>query len=323
MYETPITRKRGRPPKVVVPEDNQPNHTADWTEKQIESLLKHCLQTHGTNFLDTKKKEDVTLGWKTVKLDFNLEIGVNNSVAQLKLKFFALKKILATHAAAFQSTGTRKMPKTPNYWEVLHIYFGDHQGLSGLSLGSSEDLFNNPIDDEIANEHEEISPQNDCGSNHHKDANDYADGLSDSSSKRARLWGGPDRPVALKSDSPSLPESRSFSPSRSASYTQARLKNTSKGKVDVGASLASLGSSFEKGIMALATSLKPRSATDPIAVTALLKKQGEAIKLGQRQQEELEGLNSSLGVLTDKMDSFADRIGDSVARALMGILEKD
>jgi hypothetical protein len=95
-----------------------------------------------------------------------------------------------------------------------------------------------------------------------------------------------------------------------------------KGKLDVGESLANLG--FERGLLALASSLKPSgpSASEVTAWKDFSVQQEEAIKLGQKQQEELEGLNSSLGMLGDTMDNLADKIRDSVARALVGILGK-
>jgi hypothetical protein len=288
----------------VVTIDDEPYDTAEWTADQIECLLKHRLQTHADKFIDGRKKEDIILGWNEVKLEFNLGMGINYSVEQLKSKFFGLKKIHAKHNAALQATGNVKLPEAPKHWEVLHSYFGDRQGLSGLSLGSSDSLFNTAIDDDIA----AIGPLDENYSNFFDDTD--ADGLSDTSTKRPRLV--------------SLSESSTSSSSPAPSSTQGRSKKTPKGKLDVGESLASLGSSFERGLLALASSLKPSglSSSEVSALKDLLVQQEEAIRLGQKQQEELEGLNSSLGMLGDKMDNLADKIGDSVARALVGILGK-
>jgi hypothetical protein len=221
MSDYPPKKKRGQPPKVVVPVDDEPHDTADWTATQIECLLKHHLQTHAEKFIDGRKKEDMILGWNEVKLEFNLDMGLNYSVDQIKSKFFALKKLHAKHNAALQATGNVKPPETPNHWEVLHSYLGDRQGLCGLSLGSSDSLFNTEIYDE-----RDPLDENDS---HFFDESD-TDGLSVPSTKRRRLI---QSLSPSNSDPPTLSESNTSTSSPAHSSKQGPSNKALKGKADV------------------------------------------------------------------------------------------
>lgn len=272
-------------------EEGSSQPQAKWTKETIVALMRYRLQVHRSGFLEAKNKAKITHTWNLICQQINEDHKTNYTMLQCKSKMQILQKSYRDLMNAEKETGNKPCPPKPEYWEEMLCFFGDRDGLSGQSIINSNELQEFPHNisqetpDTMVDLEEEIGKKN---SSENLDENQDLSTLSsrEPTADTSAEHGEDFETLNSVRKKQKTNQTMQNTPVPSQTVSPTTLTVVAKAprvKVDVGTSIASMGTCLQNGMQAVAAGLASRGSGGNQNIIETIEKQQKMIENNQKE----------------------------------------